>query len=89
MRLGSGVETLLARGTAVDVAETEAAMQRLAATSADDGWVMRDITPLRLRAVLAQVRGEEVAYRDLVEKYRAMATWLGFERHIAWAAAMT
>ena len=35
MRLRSGVETLLARGTAVDVAETEAAMQRLAATSAE------------------------------------------------------
>ena len=64
-------------------------MQRLAATSADDGWVMRDITLLRLRALLAQARGEEVADRDLVEKYRALATWLGFEGRIASAAAMT
>jgi adenylate cyclase len=71
------------------VAETEASMQRLAATSADDGWVMRDITLLRLRALLAQARGEEVADRDLVEKYRALATWLGFEGRIASAAAMT
>ena len=82
-------ETLLARGTAGDVAETEAAMQRLAAAPADDDWVMRDITLLRLRALLAQARGEEVEYRDLVERYRAMATDLGFEGHIAWAAVMT
>jgi hypothetical protein len=83
------VETLLARGTAGDVAEAEAAMQRLAAAPADDGWVMRDITLLRLRALVAHTRGEEMAYRELVEKYRAMAASLGFEGHIAWAGAMT
>jgi adenylate cyclase len=82
-------ETLLAGGTAGDVAETEAAMQRLAAAPADDGWVIRDITLLRLRALLAQARGEDVEYRSLVERYRAMATSLGFEGHIAWATAMT
>jgi len=71
------------------VAEAESAMQRLAAAPADDGWVMRDITLLRLRALVAHTRGEEMAYRELVEKYRAMAASLGFEGHIAWAGAMT
>ena len=49
---------------------------------------MREITLLRLRALLARVRGEDVAYRDLVGRYRAMAESLGYEGHIAWAEAM-
>ncbi len=49
---------------------------------------MRDITLLRLRALLARSRGDDVAYRDLVTQYRAMAESLGFEGHIAWAEAM-
>jgi hypothetical protein len=49
---------------------------------------MREITLLRLRALLARVRGDNVAYRDLVSRYRAMAESLGFEGHIAWAEAM-
>jgi hypothetical protein len=43
------VETLLDRGAESDVAEAEAAIERLAATSADDGLVIRDIWLLRLR----------------------------------------
>lgn len=50
---------------------------------------MRDITLLRLRALLARARGENVAYRDLLRRYRAMAESLGFEGHTAWAEAMT
>ena len=49
---------------------------------------MREITLLRLRALLARARGDDVAYRDLVSRYRAMAESLGFEGHIAWAEAM-
>ena len=56
--------------------------------AADDGSAMRDITLLRLRALLARARGDDVAYRDLVSRYRAMAESLGFEGHIAWAEAM-
>jgi hypothetical protein len=82
------VETLLAGGAAGDMAEAEAATQRLAAASADHGWLLRDIMLLRLRALLAQARGEFVDYRDLVERYRAMAASLGYEGHIAWARAM-
>jgi hypothetical protein len=43
---------------------------------------------LRLRTLLAGARGDDVAYRDLVSRYRAMVTELGFEGHIAWAEAM-
>ena len=59
------VETLLDRGAEGDVAEAEAAIERLAAAPADDGLVIRDIWLLRLRALLARARGDEVAYRDL------------------------
>ncbi|MGO9924758.1 MAG: ATP-binding protein, partial [Mycobacterium sp.] len=82
------VETLLDRGADGDVAEAEAAIERLAAAPAEQGLVIRDIWLLRLRALLARARGDDVAYRDLVNRYRAMAESLGFEGHIAWAEAM-
>ena len=82
------VETLLDRGAEADVAEAETAIERLAATPAGDGLAIRDIWLLRLRALLARARGDDVAYRDLVSRYRAMAESLGFEGHIAWAEAM-
>ena len=83
------VETLLDRGAESDVAEAEAAIERLAAAPADEGLVIRDIWLLRLRALLAQARGDEAAYRDFRDRYREMARSLGFEGHIAWAEAMT
>ena len=43
---------------------------------------------LRLRALLAKVRGDEAAYRDYRDRYRAMATSLGFEGHMKWAEEM-
>ena len=49
---------------------------------------MLEITLLRLRALLARARGDDIAYRDLVSRYRAMAESLGFEEHIAMAKAM-
>ena len=57
--------------------------------SATEGWAIRDITLLRLRALLTRARGDSVAHRDLVDRYRSMAESLGFEGHIAWAEAMT
>jgi hypothetical protein len=88
--VGTGmlVETLLDRGADVDVAEAEAAIDRLADAPADDGLVMRDIWLLRMRALLARARGDDVAHRDLASRYRAMAESLGFEGHIALAKAM-
>ncbi len=82
------VETLLDRGTDGDVAEAEAAIERLATAPADDGLVIRDIWLLRLRALLARAHGDDTAYRDYRDRYRDMARTLGFEGHIAWAEAM-
>jgi hypothetical protein len=82
------VETLLDRGADADMAEAEAAIARLATVPADEGLVMRDIWLLRLRALLAQARGDDAAYRDYRDRYRDMATALGFDGHVAWAEAM-
>jgi len=82
------VETLLDRGTDADVAEAEAAIERLATAPADEGLAMRDIWLLRLRALLARARGDAQAYADFRDRYRDMAKTLGFEGHIAWAEAM-
>ena len=43
---------------------------------------------LRLRALLARARGDENEYRHHRDRYRDMATSLGFERHVQWAEAM-
>ena len=82
------VETLLDRGTDGDVAEAEAAIERLAAAPADEGLVLRDIWLLRLRVLLARAHGDEAPYREYRDRYRAMATKLGFEGHMEWAEAM-
>ena len=82
------VETLLDRGADGDVAEAEAAIERLAAAPADEGVAVRDVWLLRLQALMARAHGEEAAYRDYRDRYRAMATSLGFEGHIVWAEAM-
>jgi len=83
------VETLLDRGADGDVAEAEAAIERLAAAPTDDGLAARDILLLRLRALLARAGGDEDVYRDYRDRYRAMATELGFEGHMAMAEATT
>ncbi len=83
------VETLLDRGSDDDVTEAEAAIERLAAAPTDDGLAVRDISLLRLRALLAGARGDQISYRELVDRYHVMAKSLGFEGHIAWAEAMT
>jgi hypothetical protein len=82
------VETLLGRGADGDMVEAEAAITRLADAPADDGLVIREIWLLRLRALLAKAHGDEVAYSDFRDRYRDMATSLGFEGHMAWAEAM-
>jgi hypothetical protein len=82
------VETLLERGTQGDVAEAEVAIDRLAAAPADEGLVIRDPWLLRMRALLARAHGDEASYHDYRDRYRAMATELGFEGHMKWAEAM-
>ena len=82
------VETLLDRGTESDLAEAEAAIERLAAAPTDDGNIVRDIWLLRLRALLARAHRDAEAYAHLRDSHRDMAKTLGYEGHIAWAEAM-
>jgi class 3 adenylate cyclase len=88
--IGSGilVETLLEHGAEGDVAEAKQAIDRLANFPAEESLVLHEIMLLRLRALLARARGHDVAYRDLADRYRAMAESLGFQGHIAMAQAM-
>ncbi|MGB7870630.1 MAG: AAA family ATPase [Mycobacterium sp.] len=81
------VETLLDRGAENDVAEAQAAIDRLA-TAPGDGDLAREIWLLRLRALLARAHGDAGTYAHLRDRYRDMARTLGFEGHIAWAEAM-
>jgi adenylate cyclase len=41
------------------------------------------------KSVIRQEVGVDSAYRDYRDRYRAMATELGFEGHMKWAEAMT
>ena len=82
------MEALLDRGADADVAEAEAAIERLAVAPADEGLVIRDIWLLRLRALLARALDDKAAYLDYRDRYRDMARSLGYEGHIAWAEAM-
>jgi hypothetical protein len=50
---------------------------------------MCEIWLLRLRALLARAHGDEASYRDFRDRYRDMATEVGFEGHMEWAEAMT
>jgi class 3 adenylate cyclase len=83
------VETLLECSADGDVAEAEAAIERLAAAPADEGvLMMRDIWLLRLRALLARAHGDDARYQEYRDRYREMAKSLDFEGHIEWAGAM-
>ena len=82
------VETLLERGAGDDVAEAEAAIDRLASVRFDDHLAVREIWLARLQMLMARAHGDETDYRDYRDRYRAMATELGFEGHMKWAEAM-
>jgi len=82
------VESLLNRGTAGDLQEARAAIDRLASVPTDPGLVLNELPLLRLRALLAQAHGDDDGYREFADRYRKMAIDLGFEGHVAMAAAM-
>ncbi len=81
-------EALLQRGGVEDFEEARAAIDRLAAAPIEPGLVLRDVFLLRLQALLARSRGDEVVYRNFRDRYRKMATRLGFEEHMKCAEAM-
>ncbi len=88
MTTGVLVETLLDRSDENDVAEAEAAIERLAAAPADEGLVGREIWLQRLRALLARARGDVEAYtqsRNQLPRHGENA-WL--RRTYRWAEAM-
>jgi adenylate cyclase len=82
------VESLLARGGNADLQDAQTAIDRLAAAPSHPSFVFHELPLLRLRALLAQAHEDDAAYCDYRDRYRAMATSLGFEGHIAWAEAM-
>jgi class 3 adenylate cyclase len=86
------VETLLDPGGQSDLkgdlAEAEAAIERLRAVSTCDGFHVGDLWLLRLQALMARARGDQVSYRELFDSYHAAAKSIGYEGHIMWADAM-
>ena len=78
-------EALISRG---EFDEAAVEIDRLAVSAAHRDWRSREISALRLRTLLAQARGDDAAYRNLRDRYRAMANELGFEGHMEWAAEM-
>jgi adenylate cyclase len=78
-------ETLISRG---DFDEAVVEIERLARMGAERGWKSREISALRLSVLLAQARCDEALYRKLRDQYREMANDLGYEGHMAWAAAL-
>lgn len=76
---GALVQTLLDRGADGDLAEAQAAIERLAAAPTDDGLVIPEIWLLRLRGLLALARGDVAAYADFRDRYSDMARPLEFE----------
>ena len=82
------VEALLQRGGDTDLGDAQAAIDRLAAVPTDPGFVLYELPLLRMRALLARARGDDTAYRDNRDRYRAIARTLEFEGHMKWAEAM-
>jgi adenylate cyclase len=89
MAVGEFVELLLRRGENNDLSEAGAAVERLTAVPTDDGFVLHELPLLRLRALLARAEGDEGRYREYAKHYRDLADSLGFEGHMALAAAMS
>jgi adenylate cyclase len=82
------VEALLSRGHDADLDEAQEAIDKLAATPTEPGFLYHELPLLRLNAMLAKVRGDEDRYRSCRDQYRARAESAGFEGHIAIAHAL-
>lgn len=82
------VEALLGRGNEGDLDAAQEAVDQLAATPTPPVYLYHELPLLRLRALLAQARGDSAEYRAYRDRYRSRATEFGFEGHIALAASM-
>ena len=81
------VEALLQRGEKGDVREADAAIERLVSAGRDDLAVV-ELVLLRLGALVARARDDHVTWRESLTRCRERATALGFDGHLAWAAAL-
>ena len=87
---GTGVlvDALLEQGCRWRRAEARGAVDRLAGLPDDvAGGGSRHLAAEAKRAA-GPSPGDDAAYRDYRDRYRAMATVLGFEGHMQWAEAM-
>jgi adenylate cyclase len=82
------VDALVQRCAEGDLEEARVAIDGLAALPTDPGLVLNETCLLRLRALLARACGDETAYRQLRDRYRARVTELGFEGQMRWAEAI-
>jgi adenylate cyclase len=83
------VEALLERAAPGDVEQAQHVIDRLDAVPTVRGFVLNELPLLRLRALMAQHRGDGSGYREWVERYRARAASCGFDGHMAIAESMT
>ena len=82
------VDVLLTRRLARDVDEADSVVQKWTSQTCELGVTLHEVWSLRMRAQLARARKEDSAFRELRDRYRRKATELGFEGHIAFAAAL-
>lgn len=82
------VESLLRRSAPGDLEEAEAAIERLSAQPIEPGFIPYELPLLRLRALVAEARGDNAGYLDYRDRYREMAHRVDFKPHIAMAEAM-
>lgn len=80
------VEVLLARGAEADISEAQAAIDRFADSPAG-GLMIGELLLMRLRALMARACGDDTAYCAYRDRYRELATSLGYQGDTTWAAA--
>jgi class 3 adenylate cyclase len=68
------VEYLLSRGSEHDLGEAQAIADELATAPTDEGFVVHEFSVLRMQALLARARGDDAAYRRVVDRYRAVVS---------------
>jgi hypothetical protein len=82
------IELLLTRGGPTDLREVHGVLDSVAELSSPR-YALDQMVSSLVHAFVAQVEGEETAYRDFAEHFRTMATSLGAEGFIALAEALT
>ena len=85
---GMLVESLLRRRGPDDLDSAHAAFDRLASIPTEVGFVLYELPLRRMRAMLAQARGDEQGYRTFARAYLELAQSVGFDGQLAIARTM-